>query len=118
VVVGSELTRLKRRVNSCGCLNLELLRNRLDDLTGRSFGRLTVLARCGQNRHGHTQWLCDCTCGNIEVATGANLKIGNTQSCGCYHSEIAAQTQQLKRVVTPPEMTITNLLSRLNNLYQ
>jgi hypothetical protein len=117
-VGGSELTRPKRRVNSCGCLNLEILRSRLHDLTGRAFGRLTVVSSYGRNRHGQSQWLCDCTCGNVTVATGANLKTGNTQSCGCYHSEIAAQTQRLKRIFIPPEMTLTNLLSRLRNLYQ
>jgi hypothetical protein len=60
---------------------------RLDDLTGRKFGRLTVLKR-SENIRDKTAWLCVCECGNAKVITADNLKRGVTRSCGCYRDYI------------------------------
>lgn len=57
----------------------------LIDLTGRTFGRLTVL-----NRHGDqlpVKWVCQCTCGEITIVFPGHLKSGATTSCGCYQKE-------------------------------
>lgn len=59
------------------------------DLTGRRFGRLTVLERKG-SKNGKSAWLCRCDCGNEKIITASNLKT-NTVSCGCYHKEIAKE---------------------------
>lgn len=61
---------------------------KLDDLTGRKFGMLTVLARDNKNYVSPsgvclTQWKCQCDCGRIVITTGTNLKAGRTMSCGC-----------------------------------
>lgn len=66
---------------------------RFEDLTGRRFGRLTVLER-GDNEtlsNGHNQirWICKCDCGNKVLVRGTSLKNGHTQSCGCIHSDAA-----------------------------
>lgn len=58
------------------------------DLTGIKFGRLTVLERSENDKHGNTQWLCACDCGNQKICLGRSLKRGATQSCGCLHSEV------------------------------
>lgn len=62
------------------------------DLTGKKFGRLTVIHReenkirpSGQSA---TTWLCRCDCGNTIIVTGCDLKKGNTKSCGCLQNEI------------------------------
>ena len=57
---------------------------RLADMTGRTFGLLTVLGR-SPNRppSKQAQWLCRCECGGEVVANGSNLRRGKTQSCGC-----------------------------------
>ena len=56
------------------------------DLSGQSFGWLTVVRRCGRNKHGAATWLCVCGCGqSSEVATAA-LRRGLTTSCGCRRS--------------------------------
>ena len=59
------------------------------DLTGKVFGRLTVLYPItGPN--GHLMWHCKCNCGNEIDVTGANLqKDHGTRSCGCYKKELA-----------------------------
>lgn len=33
------------------------------DRTGNRYGKLTVIARAGSNRHGQPFWLCKCDCG-------------------------------------------------------
>ena len=59
----------------------------LMDLTGRSFGRLTVIGRAGSTQYGQATWLCRCECGNESTVGGSNLRSGRTVSCGCYHRE-------------------------------
>ena len=56
------------------------------DLVGQKFGRLVVLERF-KDKNGWTQFRCKCDCGNYKVASGSNLKYGNTKSCGCLHKE-------------------------------
>ena len=51
---------------------------KLDDLTGRRFGILTVKEYLGNGK-----WKCMCDCGKETTAFGTNLKRGHTTSCGC-----------------------------------
>lgn len=60
------------------------------DLTGKTFGRLTVLSRA-ENKNGRTHWLCECTCGNRIVASTSNLQSETTRSCTCLQKETAAK---------------------------
>jgi len=57
----------------------------LEDLSGRIFGRLTVV-----NYAGNYKWNCKCSCGNVKQIRGGDLKAGKTRSCGCLQKEIAA----------------------------
>lgn len=61
------------------------------DLTGQTFGRLTVQHASGRRLCGQVVWVCHCSCGtqDVEVA-GANLRTGHTLSCGCHRREVAA----------------------------
>lgn len=56
-----------------------------NDLTGRRFGKLTVLSLDGIDRHGAYMWLCECDCkpGKQKVIRGSSLLSGHTTSCGC-----------------------------------
>lgn len=56
------------------------------DLTGRTFGRLTVLKRDGSIR-SHSAWACSCSCGSEARVLGVNLTSGKTRSCGCIVNE-------------------------------
>lgn len=64
---------------------------KFEDLTGKKFGRLTVIKRVENHVQPsgkqYLQWLCKCDCGNETVVRGANLKRGHTQSCGCLIKE-------------------------------
>lgn len=48
------------------------------DLIGRRFNKLTVREWAGEAR-----WRCDCDCGGTSLVRTANLKRGNSGSCGC-----------------------------------
>ncbi len=62
--------------------------NRLLDLTGQKFSRLTVLSRVGTTLKGRmATWLCLCECGNRTVVISNNLRRGHTTSCSCYRDQ-------------------------------
>ena len=52
------------------------------DLTGQKFGKLTVIKRVENDKHGQVMWLCECDCGCNSVVMGYNLKREHTKSCG------------------------------------
>lgn len=70
------------------------------DLTGRTYGRLTVLERAGSVISGdcvRPTWRCRCVCGTECIVCGSSLKSGGTRSCGCLRREHAAQISKLPR---------------------
>lgn len=58
------------------------------DLSGRVFGRLTVICRAGSDKRRHALWLCRCECGEERVVSSTALISGGTLSCGCYVRDI------------------------------
>lgn len=71
---------------SCGNTKHRSKTNRnLHDLTGKQFGKLTVLHRADDyvspGGSKMTQWHCRCDCGNECVALGFRLKNGSVQTC-------------------------------------
>ena len=62
------------------------LTGRAKDLTGQTFGRLTVLGPL-KGEGGTIIWLCHCSCGTEKEFRGTNLKSGSTLSCGCWRRE-------------------------------
>lgn len=53
------------------------------DITGKKFGRLTVLNRVEEKKNKQIQWFCKCECGKEVIVIGNNLKNGTSKSCGC-----------------------------------
>lgn len=64
---------------------------RFIDLTGQSFGRLTVIERVPSKKLGETLWLCNCSCGNTTITSTGRLRNGRCRSCGCLHKESARE---------------------------
>lgn len=56
------------------------------DLTGRKFGRLSVVAYAGKSGHNQA-WSCLCECGATSRVLASNLLGSVTRSCGCLHRE-------------------------------
>lgn len=62
------------------------------DLTGQSFGRLSVLyATADRDSDKSIMWLCKCACGNTVLASGVLLRKGAVKSCGCLRREVLAE---------------------------
>lgn len=68
-----------------------------EDLVGRRFGRLKVIARAEDhvrpNGHRDVKWICECSCEehNIVTVLDSSLKRKNrtpTKSCGCLAKEL------------------------------
>lgn len=57
---------------------------RLKDMEGFEFNGCKVISRAGVDKWGQATWECLCECGNTFVATGGNIRSGNTNSCGCF----------------------------------
>lgn len=59
------------------------------DLTGQTFGFLTVISLAYDSKR--IKWNCVCECGNTCTPRAEALKSGTTRSCGCkkgfFHSE-------------------------------
>jgi hypothetical protein len=66
---------------------------KLIDLSGQTFGRLTVVRRHGLDGR-NTTWLCTCDCGGPKadevIVQTYNLRHAKTVSCGCVRKENSA----------------------------
>lgn len=77
---------------SCGCL---LKRDKVN-ITGKKFGRLTVLKEVepimrpvGRSR----RYLCKCECGNTKICLQYRLRNGGVKSCGCLVGTIVTENR-------------------------
>ena len=81
-------------IQSCGCYNKESASKRWigvrNDLTGKKFGRLTVIKPLRRSNRGYI-WLCKCDCGNQHETYTNRLTSGAVSSCGCYNLELSRQ---------------------------
>ena len=70
----------------------------IKDLTGQTFGQLTVLKRVendiSSNKRKRAKWLCQCSCGNQVEVLSCNLTCKRTLSCGCF-----AQKRRQKKCI-------------------
>jgi hypothetical protein len=64
---------------------------RKEDLTGRTFGRWTVLGP-GEKGGRYPTWRCQCSCpaGTVKDVPTRSLTRGGSKSCGCYRRDVTA----------------------------
>ena len=64
-----------------------------EDLTGRNFGRWTVIKRDFSKGNKNAYWICQCSCDNktIKSVIRTSLINGKSTSCGCYKNEISSK---------------------------
>lgn len=92
--VRSDCLTRKNGTKSCGCISVDnagkLNKGKImrEDLTGRKFGRLTVIEFSHKEKNG-VYWKCRCDCGNVKAIKAYSLKSGASKSCGCYNKEPA-----------------------------
>lgn len=83
------------KTKSCGCAKFSE-----KDITGTIFGKLKVLKMdvpyIDKRGRSQTRWKCQCSCGNITVATSSALRSGKHRSCGCNSIESLVAIQLKK----------------------
>lgn len=90
---GNELDVDTRNLNSghtksCGCYVKEKASQNVIDMTGYEDDNFIVIERDGSSKGGIARWKCVCKhCGNVFTTEGANIRSGETKSCGCVHSQ-------------------------------
>lgn len=57
---------------------------------GQRYARLTVVKRVADEK-GARIYLCACECGATKPVRGADLRSGNTKSCGCQRRDVTAE---------------------------
>lgn len=65
---------------SCGC---KAAFKKANDLTGNTYGRLTVIKKLDHKIGGRIAWLCKCDCDTYVDVKGIYLTTEETKSCGC-----------------------------------
>lgn len=90
------------------------------DLTGITFGRLTVVAFHDiHGKHPNARWLCRCECGAERIVFGSNLRKGTTRSCGCFLRDISTTHGHTKHVggksMSPEYRSWHHMVSRCTN---
>lgn len=104
----TSIQHLKRgEVQSCGCLQKELRaalgKANRKDLTGMTFGRLTIVKEGSNLGQKSTKWLCSCACGVEKEVASYRLLSGRTRSCGCLASEAVTLRNKQRRIEDPWE---------------
>lgn len=64
---------------------------RFQDLTGKRFGRLTVLNRAENGPQKQTRWNCVCDCETLVTVLSQSLRDGKTESCGCKRAQLIGE---------------------------
>lgn len=90
-IITQSLNLRNGHIKSCGCLRSDFSKAKLNDLTGNTYGKLTVLERAENHLSPKggvtTMWKCACNCGNVIIANSSLLKTGKTRSCGCLSND-------------------------------
>lgn len=66
------------------------------DLTGKTFGKLTVLAYSHTNHRG-THWHVRCACGTEKVMPAGKFRTGKQYSCGCAAKLATARKETFRK---------------------
>lgn len=84
----------------------------LIDLTGKTFGSLSVLKQ-GEHHKGFIKWVCLCECGTKKQVRGSHLRKGESKSCGCKKNEAISKRHLAD--ITNKRFGILTVVSRAEN---
>jgi len=87
---------------------------RFIDLTGRRFGRLSVLRYHGRVAGRRHTWKCVCDCGAVRIVHGGNLRLGTSTSCGCWSAERIVKHRNMFRVPRKPRHPEYDIWTAMN----
>lgn len=91
-------------------LGVNTMPNIHQNLVGKTFGHLTVLAKSKERgKNGAYKWVCRCDCGNTIVTTTASLNSGTPRSCGHI------SRKNVEKFKDNPQLIQERHLTQLNN---
>lgn len=85
----------------------------IEDLTGRVFGRLTVIGFYKMSKWNVSMWNTKCFCGKNKIVLRGSLLSGNTKSCGCLQKEKASKYAKFRKKHGLSKSYIFNVWSRM-----
>jgi len=85
----------------------------MNDLTGKKFGKWSVIKRNGSNKHKQAMWLCICDCGKVSNVIGSNMVFG-ISSC-CNKKGCTSEVKQKKIKKKPIPIRIRNILKGMKS---
>ena len=77
------------------------------DMTGKKYGKVTVLSYAGVSEDRRALWNCVCECGKTFITRGKDLRQGKVTSCGCARREHCSE--RMKRINTKHGKRTTRL---------
>lgn len=89
--------------------------SRTIDLTGQTFGRLTVIRRSEKARSSGALWDCSCVCGGAACVDSRKLRTGHSTSCGCHRREVLSNLRHGQSKSSPTYRSWKEMRSRCNN---
>lgn len=98
-----------KNTQSCGCLSKEKASERFCiDLTGQTFGKLTVIKRDNTKNYKRVHWLCKCSCGNSELESvdGYYLRSGEKTQCSKCVPKSKGE-EQIKNILIKNNISFT-----------
>lgn len=104
------------RVQSCGCLQLEYIKNlNKQNIKDKQFGRLTAVKPTNKrDSSGSIIWECLCECGSTVYYSVNVLNKGSTQSCGCLYQESRKDCVSNRKDIFD-NTSVTSLITKKNN---
>lgn len=99
IISVSRANLLRGTTTNCGCVKRK---GNPKDLTGQTFGRLTVLEEDKEYYNNHQLktkriiWKCRCECGNIISVARSKLTCGEVKSCGCLAKDTKSNKEYLE----------------------
>lgn len=107
LVKTSSYNLLKGISKSCGW-------NHIEDLTGKKFGKLTVLERIKNKYSNSTEnaWICTCDCGGKREVRTCKLTSGKIRDCGCTYTGVKYQDRSI-----PAKNSVLNNYKRNARIY-
>ncbi len=93
--------------------NRDCSREKSRDITGMRFGRLTAIRPASLQEGGAGFWKCRCDCGAEVICSKDSLCQGNTRSCGCLQEE--TRRENMKNAIHFVEGTCVERISSRKN---
>lgn len=93
---------------------------RMINLTGKKFGRWTVIRKSEIQTTANIQWSCVCECGKVGSVQSNQLIMRRSRSCGCLRREVTASRSKthgnrLGRRSTPEYTSWQGMKDRCHN---